>query len=67
MPSIPNDKVCFPFPMTTLFWENAMEAMTRNNGKPISEGQAKKLILLWSKDQRSYPLTGTIEEDNWDY
>lgn len=62
-----NDKVCFPFPMTTLYWENAMEAITRNNGKPISEGQAKKLILLWSKDQRSYPLTGTIEEDNWDY
>ena len=53
--------------MTTLYWENAMEAMTRNNGKPISEGQAKKLILLWSKGQRSYPLTGTIEEDNWDY
>lgn len=62
-----NDNVCFPFPMTTIYWDKAIDAIKKNGGKPLSKGQAKKLILLWSKDKRSYPLAGTIDEDNWDY
>lgn len=62
-----DDQVCFPFPITTTYWDKAIGAINANGGKPLSNGQAKKLILSWSKEQRSYPLNATIDEDNWDY
>ncbi len=62
-----NDNVCFPFPTTSLYQDKAIEAIKENGGKPISKGDAKKLLLMWSKNKRSYPLEGTIDEDNWDY
>ena len=61
-----NDLLC-TLPVTYLYRENIIEAVKKNGYRPISESEAKNILLKATVENRGYDITSILSEDEWNY
>ena len=63
----PNDEVLFSEPITSVYLDKAREAIKAKGGAPLTKMEMKNFLLEVTKTNRSYPLSDTLGEDEWNY
>lgn len=62
-----NDEVLFSEPITSLYSDKAFDAIKAKGGIPLTKMEMKNLLLDVTKENRSYQLSETLGEDEWNY
>lgn len=62
-----DDVVLLDRPVSVLYIERVMKEIERLGKKNLTDSEKKRIILNVTKENRSYDLKSTINEEEWDY
>lgn len=57
----------FDAPIPLSLYPKVVDIINRHYMRPLTKSEAKKVLLYLSREHRSYPLNGQVEEENWDF
>lgn len=60
-------EVLFPLTINVDYKNMMLQCVEDNDGKPVSKGLAHSVVLKTTRNERSYSLSKTISDDDWDF
>lgn len=61
------DILLFDFPVSTEYKERVLKEMEKLGNRALTRTEKKKILLDVTKENRSYDLNSTLNEDEWNY
>lgn len=61
------DELVFDLPVSTMYMDAVRKEILKRNGKPLTQGEKKNLLLNVTRENRSYNLNSTLGEEEWNY